>query len=64
MSAMSMLDIQIEELYLNGNTPSEISEMLDIPTSIVYDWLVSNRIIPFDQWSKDAQDRLIATIRG
>jgi hypothetical protein len=39
MGRMSDLAIQIEELYSEGLTATEISETLDIPISWVYDAL-------------------------
>ena len=39
MSAMSNLDYDIQELYIEGHSPQRIGVTLGIPLSLVNDWL-------------------------
>lgn len=66
MSKMKDLAYDIEQLYLSGLHPVRIAKQLSCPLSMVYDWLENESLevndsaaVPFDQWSPDAQQRLI-----
>ena len=61
MSAMSDLAYDIEQLYMDDFSPTRIAKILDIPLSMVYDWLQDNQLTPtsFEDWPEDAQQRLI-----
>ena len=39
MSVMSEVAYDIEQLYIEGNSPQRIGVTLGIPLSLVYDWL-------------------------
>lgn len=39
MSKMSDLAYDIEQLYIDGFSPTRIAKILDCPLGIVYDWL-------------------------
>jgi len=39
MSKMAELAYDIEQLYIEGYRPTSIAAQLDIPLSMVYDWL-------------------------
>jgi hypothetical protein len=64
MSAMSDLAYDIEQLYMDDFSPTRIAKILDIPLSMVYDWLQDNQLTPtsFEDWPEDAQQRLIRDV--
>lgn len=39
MSRLSELSYDIEQLYIDGFSPSRIATILEIPPGLVYDWL-------------------------
>jgi len=44
MSVMSEIAYDIEQLYIEGYSPTTISAMLNCPLTMVYDWLESNSV--------------------
>lgn len=44
MSKMSELAYDIEQLYIEGYGPRLISQMLECPVEIVYDWIEGNGV--------------------
>jgi len=44
MSKMNELAYDIEQLYIEGLHPTKICRELDIPLSMVYDWLESTGV--------------------
>ena len=44
MSKMAELDYDIEQLYIEGITPKNISKTLDCPVEYVYAWMELNGI--------------------
>lgn len=58
----SELDYDIEQLYIEGLNPVQIAGELDCHVQLVYDWLAAQSLKPFDEWDKDAQNRLIKDI--
>lgn len=42
MSRLAELSYDIEQLYIDGFSPSRIANILECPPSIVYDWLEEN----------------------
>jgi hypothetical protein len=44
MSKMSDLSYDIEQLYIDGFSPTRIAKILDCPLSIVYDWLEEQNV--------------------
>lgn len=42
MSNIKDLTYDIEQLYIDGFSPSRIAKILDCPVSVVFDWLESN----------------------
>lgn len=63
MSKMKDLAYEIEQLYIEGMNAGQISRQLKCSKHLVLDWIASN-IRPFDEWPKQAQDRLIADIQN
>ena len=59
MSAMSDLAYDIEQLYMDDFSPTRIAKILDIPLSMVYDWLQDNQLTPtsFEDWPEDDRMR-------
>jgi hypothetical protein len=49
MSVMSELSYDIEQLYIEGLHPTKICRELNIPLSMVYDWLESNGVAESQQ---------------
>lgn len=44
MSKLAELSYDIEQLYIEGLHPTKIARELDIPLSMVYDWLESQGV--------------------
>lgn len=42
MSAMKDLSYDIEQLYIDGFSPSRIAKILECPIGLVFDWLEEN----------------------
>ena len=42
MSQMAELAYDIEQLYIEGYSPTTISALLNCPPNIVYDWIEAN----------------------
>lgn len=42
MSAMKDISYDIEQLYIDGFSPSRIANILECPIGLVYDWLEEN----------------------
>ena len=42
MSAMKDIAYDIEQLYIDGFSPSRIANILECPIGLVYDWLEDN----------------------
>lgn len=42
MSAYKDLSYDIEQLYIDGFSPSRIAKILDCPVGVVFDWLEAN----------------------
>ena len=42
MSKLAEVAYDIEQLYIEGYRPTSIAAQLDIPLSMVYDWIESN----------------------
>lgn len=64
MSKMAELAYDIEQLYIEGLNAGQIARELDCPKGLVLDWIASNMLRPFDEWSTDAQSRLIADLQN
>lgn len=56
MSKMAELAYDIEQLYIEGYGPRLISQMLECPIDIVYEWIESN--------SLDAEEEIDDTYFG
>ena len=39
MKDLSTLSYEIEQLYIDGFSPSRIANILECPVSVVFDWL-------------------------
>jgi hypothetical protein len=39
---MNHLDYEIEQLFIDGFSPSRIANILECPLGVVYDWLEAN----------------------
>lgn len=59
MSKMSELAYDIEQLYIEGLNAGQIARELNCPKELVLDWIAEQGCKPFDEWSEDAQNRLI-----
>jgi len=57
--SMSDLAYDIEQLYIEGLNAGQIARQLNCPKELVFDWIASNALKPFDEWDVDAQERLI-----
>ena len=44
MSKMAELAYDIEQLYIEGFSPTTISAMLECPLTVVYDWLEATNV--------------------
>ena len=44
MSAMKEIAYDIEQLYIDGFSPSRIANILECPIGLVYDWLEDNNM--------------------
>jgi hypothetical protein len=44
MSKVAELAYDIEQLYIDGFSPTRIAKILDCPLSFVYDWLDENGV--------------------
>lgn len=44
MSKMAELSYDIEQLYIDGFSPSRIAKILECPIGLVYDWLEENNM--------------------
>jgi hypothetical protein len=44
MSKMADLAYDIEQLYIEGYSPTTISAMLECPLTVVYDWLEATNV--------------------
>jgi len=44
MSKLAEVAYDIEQLYIEGYRPTSIAAQLDIPLSMVYDWLEANSV--------------------
>jgi DNA-directed RNA polymerase specialized sigma24 family protein len=44
MSKLAELSYDIEQLYIDGFSPSRIAKILDCPLGIVYDWLEEQNV--------------------
>jgi hypothetical protein len=62
MSKMSELAYDIEQLYIEGFNVGQIARELKCDKSLVLDWIASQSLKPFDEWSAQAQERLIKDI--
>lgn len=62
MSKMAELAYDIEQLYIEGLNAGQIARELNCDKSLVLDWIADQGIKPFDEWSADAQSRLIQDI--
>lgn len=49
MSKMSELAYDIEQLYIEGYGPRLISQMLECPVEIVYEWIEGNSLDTVDE---------------
>ena len=45
MSALKDLGYDIEQLFIDGFSPSRIATILECPVGTVYDWLEANGLI-------------------
>ena len=61
-TSMSDLAYDIEQLYIEGLNARYIAKELDCPIELVLSWIASQGCKPFDEWSEDAQERLIKDI--
>jgi hypothetical protein len=60
MSKMAELAYDIEQLYIDGLTPKNISKTLDIPVEMVYDWMEMNGIADEkDPWATIEDPHLV-----
>jgi uncharacterized protein YjcR len=59
---MAELSYDIEQLYIEGMNAGQIARELNCPKEIVLQWIADQGCKPFDEWDKDAQDRLIADL--
>jgi transposase len=66
MSKMAELSYDIEQLYIDGFSPSRIAKILECPIGLVYDWLEENNMADedyepksFRDWPGSAKQRLI-----
>jgi len=59
MSKMSELAYDIEQLYIEGLNAGQIARELKCPKELVLNWIADQGCKPFDEWSEDAQNRLI-----
>jgi len=62
MSKMSELAYDIEQLYIEGLNVGQIARQLNCRRQIVLDWIAGNGLKAFDEWSTDAQQRLIRDV--
>lgn len=62
MSKMSELAYDIEQLYIEGLNAGQIARELECPKELVIRWIADQGLKPFDEWSEDAQKRLISDI--
>ena len=62
MSKMSELAYDIEQLYIEGLNVGQIARQLNCPKEMVLDWIAGNGLKSFDEWSTDAQQRLIRDV--
>lgn len=53
MNAVEDLSYDIEQLYIDGFSPSRIAKILECPVSLVFDWLESNNMGVADQPQED-----------
>lgn len=60
--SMSELAYDIEQLYIEGLNAGQIARELECPKELVLDWIAAQGLKPFDEWSSDAQNRLINDI--
>jgi len=59
MSKMAELSYDIEQLYIEGMNAGQIARELKCPKELVLNWIADQGCKPFDEWSEDAQNRLI-----
>jgi len=59
MSVMKDLAYDIEQLYIEGLNAGQIARELGCPKELVLNWIADLGCKPFDEWSEDAQQRLI-----
>ena len=62
MSKMAELAYDIEQLYIEGLNAGQIARQLECPKELVLAWIAEQGCKPFDEWSEDAQNRLISDI--
>lgn len=60
--SMSELAYDIEQLYIEGLNAGQIARELGCPKELVLGWIAEIGVKPFDEWSEDAQQRLINDI--
>jgi hypothetical protein len=58
MSVMSNLAYEIEQAFIDGDTPEQIAEALNIPVSMVHDWLEAMDVDYDDSMDGDAASAL------
>lgn len=48
MSKLAEMAYDIEQLYIDGFSPSRIASILDIPIGMIYDWLENENLVGFE----------------
>jgi len=64
MSKMAELDYDIEQLYIDGLSAKQIATELNCPITMVLAAIESYGCKDFEDWSEDAQQRLINDVFG
>lgn len=48
MSKLAEVAYDIEQLYIDGFSPSRIASILEIPIGLVYDWMERENLVAFE----------------
>jgi len=62
--SMSDVAYDIEQLYIEGYKPKSIAVQLEIPLSMVYDWIESNGVTSEEDVVEEPQNEIYSPYNG